>query len=42
MFALVMGRTKRVSPSIDPDDQESSHYDGGLQAAAVHKKALEA
>jgi multidrug efflux pump subunit AcrB len=26
-FALVMGRRKFQSPSIDPDDPESSHYD---------------
>ncbi len=27
MFALVMGDSKKVSPSIDPDDPESRHYD---------------
>ena len=31
MFALVMGRKKKVSPSIDPDDPDSRHYDGGEQ-----------
>ena len=25
MFALVMGNTKKVSPSIDPDDPQSRH-----------------
>ncbi len=29
MFALVMGDSKKVSPSIDPDDPFSRHYDGG-------------
>ena len=27
MFALVMGDAKKVSPSIDPDDPSSRHYD---------------
>ena len=27
MFALVMGNSRRVSPSIDPDDPESRHCD---------------
>ncbi len=33
IFTLVMGNSKRVSPSIDPDDPEGQHYDGGLKAA---------
>ena len=37
MFALVMGNTKKVSPSIDPDDPHSRHYDTGEHApSAVH------
>ena len=37
MFALVMGDSKKVSPSIDPDDRSSRHYDTGEHAAeAVH------
>ncbi len=27
MFAIVMGEAKKVSPSMDPDDQSSRHYD---------------
>ena len=29
MFALVMGNKKKVSPSIDPDDPQSRHYESG-------------
>ena len=29
MFALVMGDSKKVSPSIDPDDPSSQYYDTG-------------
>ena len=37
MFALVMGDTKKVSPSIDPDDPASRHYDAGEHASeAIH------
>ena len=38
MFALVMGDSKKVSPSIDPDDPFSRHYDGGEGVAreAIH------
>jgi multidrug efflux pump subunit AcrB len=27
MFAIVMGESKKTSPSMDPDDPESRHYD---------------
>jgi multidrug efflux pump subunit AcrB len=27
MFAIVMGKSKMVSPSVDPDDPSSQHYD---------------
>ena len=33
MFALVMGDSKKVSPSIDPDDPASRYYDTGEHAA---------
>jgi multidrug efflux pump subunit AcrB len=36
MFALLMGDKEKVSPSIDPDDAQSRHYDShehGPQAA---------
>jgi multidrug efflux pump subunit AcrB len=37
MFALLMGTKRKVSPSIDPDDLRSRHYDGGeLTTEAVH------
>ncbi len=37
MFTLVMGDAKKVSPSIDPDDPRSRHYDTGEHAPpAVH------
>ena len=37
MFALVMGDSKKVSPSIDPDDPDSRHFDTGEHAAeAIH------
>ncbi len=37
MFALVMGNSKKVSPSIDPDDPESRHYDvAGRVIEAIH------
>ncbi|MGA2062913.1 MAG: efflux RND transporter permease subunit, partial [Thermoguttaceae bacterium] len=37
MFALVMGDSKKISPSIDPDDPSSRHRDAGEHAAeAVH------
>ncbi|MGA2798683.1 MAG: efflux RND transporter permease subunit, partial [Thermoguttaceae bacterium] len=37
MFALVMGDSKKISPSIDPDDPSSTHFDTGEHAAeAVH------
>ena len=29
LFALLMGDKEKVSPSIDPDDPRSRHYDGG-------------
>jgi multidrug efflux pump subunit AcrB len=29
LFSLVMGNTKKTSPSIDPDDSESPHYSPG-------------
>ena len=29
IFALLMGDAKKVSPSIDPDDPASRHYDRG-------------
>jgi multidrug efflux pump subunit AcrB len=29
MFVLVMGDAKKISPSIDPDDPSSRHYDTG-------------
>ncbi len=37
MFALVMGDAQKVSPSMDPDDQTSRHYDPyGRDGAAEH------
>jgi len=37
MFALVMGNSKKVSPSIDPDDPEGRCFDTGEHAAeAIH------
>jgi hypothetical protein len=38
MFALVMGNSKKISPSIDPDDPSSRHFDGGEGSAreAIH------
>jgi multidrug efflux pump subunit AcrB len=33
IFTMVMGNSKRVSSSIDPDDPDCDHYDGGLDAA---------
>jgi multidrug efflux pump subunit AcrB len=37
MFVLVMGNTKAVSPSLDPDDASGRQYDPGEQnAAAAH------
>jgi multidrug efflux pump subunit AcrB len=35
IFALVMGDKKKVSPSIDPDDSSSRHYDTGEHAAGA-------
>ncbi len=35
MFALVMGNSKTVSPSIDPDDPEGRCFDTGEHAAAA-------
>ncbi len=29
IFVLVMGNAKKHSPSIDPDDPSSRHYDAG-------------
>ena len=29
LFVLLMKRAKNASPSIDPDDPASRHYDGG-------------
>lgn len=37
MFALVMSRRKRVSPSVDPDDPASPHYDGGEPPASTRE-----
>lgn len=34
LFALIMGRSKSRSPSIDPDDPFSPSYDGGEKVAA--------
>ncbi len=34
LFALIMGRSKSRSPSIDPDDPLSPHYDGGEETAS--------
>ena len=37
MFVLVMGDAKKVSPSIDPDDPSSRHYDfDGREPEAAH------
>jgi hypothetical protein len=38
VFALLMGRSKPRSPSLHPDDPESSHYapDGREPEAAAH------
>ena len=37
MFAIVMGEKKKVSPSMDPDDPSSRHYDaGGHESTAAH------
>ena len=33
MFALIVGRRKRVSPSVDPDDPESRHFEGAYAEA---------
>ena len=30
IFVLLMKNVKNVSPSVDPDDPASQHYDGGL------------
>jgi RND family efflux transporter MFP subunit len=35
LFALVMGRARDVSPSLDPDDPSSPHYDGVGAGKAV-------
>jgi RND family efflux transporter MFP subunit len=35
IFALVMGRARQVSPSLDPDDPSSPHYDATAAAKAV-------
>jgi multidrug efflux pump subunit AcrB len=32
VFVLLMARAKNVSPSVDPGDPASRHYDGGQQA----------
>ena len=40
MFALVMGDAKKVSPSIDPDDPASRHYDAGEHARRPSTEAL--
>ena len=29
LFVLLMAKVKNVSPSIDPDDPQSRHFDGG-------------
>jgi hypothetical protein len=41
MFALLMGRSKPRSPSLHPDDPDSSHYapDGRGPEAAAHGDA---
>ena len=31
MFVIVMGDAKKVSPSMDPDDPLSRHYDAGAR-----------
>ncbi len=37
MFAVVMGDAAKTSPSLDPDDARSRHFDGGEHAvAAIH------
>ena len=37
MFVLVMGDSRKASPSIDPDDPTSRHYDTGEHAVeAIH------
>ena len=37
MFAIVMGNSKKVSPSVDPDDASSRHFEPhGFKTAAVH------
>ena len=37
LFVLVMGDAKKISPSIDPDDPSSRHYDAGEHVAdAIH------
>ncbi len=37
IFTLLMGNKKKVSPSIDPDDSQSRHYDsGGHEVQAAH------
>ena len=37
MFTLVMGDSKKVSPSLDPDDPSSRHYDGARHGPhAIH------
>jgi multidrug efflux pump subunit AcrB len=33
LFAVVVGRRKRLSPSIDPDDPESRHFEGAYSEA---------
>jgi hypothetical protein len=49
VFALLMGRRVARTPSLDPDDPDSSHYDPGgrepetphLESTASHPRRLE-
>jgi len=37
IFTLLMGKKKKVSPSVDPDDSQSRHFDhSGHETAAAH------
>jgi multidrug efflux pump subunit AcrB len=38
-FTMVMGRSKFVQPSIDPEDPDSTYYDGGEEASRRRRQA---
>ncbi|MGC8643082.1 MAG: efflux RND transporter permease subunit, partial [Isosphaeraceae bacterium] len=38
-FSLIMGRSRFVQPSIDPEDPDSTYYDGGEDASRRHRQA---